>query len=183
MNKFLHEINFFATPFKGTVSRDFQHFFLFFLKDSIWATNKQAKTVSQTFSFSRRYSIAKFENHVSTQSTTTPKFFFRYAHFHILTLLLLGWCLRSLVRVRLVIDYAITMSESRWLRWHGVSVVVDPCACVVVEYADTHFSWNRFCLFTWSPGGVFDKKSYENLVTSPFKNAKGDTIPCKISYW
>ena len=49
--------------FKGAVSRDFQTFFCF--KDSTWVTYEQAKTVSQTFSFLRRYSIAKFENCVS----------------------------------------------------------------------------------------------------------------------
>ena len=41
---------------------------IFLLKDSIWVPYEQAKTVSQTFSFSSkicRYSIAKFENHVS----------------------------------------------------------------------------------------------------------------------
>ena len=41
---------------------------------------EQAKTVSLTFSFLRRYSIAKFENRVSAKSSTirTPDFFFRY---------------------------------------------------------------------------------------------------------
>ena len=40
--------------FKGTVSRDFWPFFL--LKDSTWAPYEQAKIVSWTFSFLRRYS-------------------------------------------------------------------------------------------------------------------------------
>ena len=35
---------------KGQCHEIFNIFFVF-LKDSIWATNKQAKTVSQTFSF------------------------------------------------------------------------------------------------------------------------------------
>ena len=34
-------------------------------KDSTWATQEQAKTVSLNFSFSRRNSLIKFENHVS----------------------------------------------------------------------------------------------------------------------
>ena len=51
---------------KGTVSRDFRPIF-FFLKDSICAPNEQAKTVSQTFSFSmkifdRKVRLCRHEN-------------------------------------------------------------------------------------------------------------------------
>ena len=63
---------------KGTVSRDFWPFF-FCLKDSTWAPYEQAKTVSRTFSFSRRYSrktcvrvVNKYADTVSAYSTTTP---------------------------------------------------------------------------------------------------------------
>ena len=34
-------------------------------KDTFWALNEQAKTVSQIFLFSLRYFFTKFENHVS----------------------------------------------------------------------------------------------------------------------
>ena len=44
----------YSCSIKGTVSRDFYHFFG--LKDSTWAPYELAKMVSQTFSFSRRYS-------------------------------------------------------------------------------------------------------------------------------
>ena len=47
--------------------------------------------VLQPFLFSRKYSVAKFENRVSEQSLTsqTCNFFFRYGDFHIFELLLL----------------------------------------------------------------------------------------------
>ena len=62
---------------KRTVSQDFQHFSL--PKNSTWAPyEQQAKMVLQTFSFSRRYSITKFENCVSVQPTTL-----RTRHFYI----------------------------------------------------------------------------------------------------
>ena len=48
---------------KGQCHEIFDHFLC--LKDSYWDPNEQAKTVSRTLSFSRRYSIAKFENCVS----------------------------------------------------------------------------------------------------------------------
>ena len=47
-----------------TESRDFLPLILC-TKDSTWATQEQAKTVSLNFSFSRRNSLIKFENHVS----------------------------------------------------------------------------------------------------------------------
>ena len=43
----------------------------FCLKDSTWAPYEQAKTVSQTFQFSQRYSIAKLKNRVFVQTTTS----------------------------------------------------------------------------------------------------------------
>ena len=51
------------------MSRNFRPFFC--LKDSTWTPYEQAKTVSRIFSFSWRYSPAKFENRVSTKSRTT----------------------------------------------------------------------------------------------------------------
>ena len=56
-------------------------------KKSTWAPYEQAKTVSRTFSFSRRYLIAKFENRISTR---TRNFFYRFGRFHNFKLLLLG---------------------------------------------------------------------------------------------
>ena len=53
----------------------------FCLKDSTWAPYEQAKTVSQTFQFSQRYSIAKFKNRVfvySRQQLRGHKFFRKY---------------------------------------------------------------------------------------------------------
>ena len=44
---------------KGQCYEMFDDFVICF-KDSTWASYKQAKTVSQTFSFLQRYSIAKF---------------------------------------------------------------------------------------------------------------------------
>ena len=52
--------------FKGTVSRDFWTFFWLKSFDLVQAPYKQATTVSRTFSFLRRYSIAKIENPVSS---------------------------------------------------------------------------------------------------------------------
>ena len=54
---------------KGQSREIFDHFFG--LKDSTWAPYEQAKTVSQNFLFSRRYSIAKFVNCVSALTTLT----------------------------------------------------------------------------------------------------------------
>ena len=56
-------------PLKGQCHEIFDHYFFWFgLKFSTWVPHEQAKTVSQTFSFSRIYSIIKLENRVSTMS-------------------------------------------------------------------------------------------------------------------
>ena len=55
------------------MSRDFLPLFYFTI-DSTWAQYEQAKMVSRTFSFTRRYSITKFEIRVSAESTTFNDF-------------------------------------------------------------------------------------------------------------
>ena len=67
LNIFCKTIFFFLHMFLSnwTVSRDFRPLF-FCLKDSTWALYEQAKAVSRILSFSRRLSIAKFVNRVSS---------------------------------------------------------------------------------------------------------------------
>ena len=61
------------------MSRDFRPFFG--LKDLTWAPYEQAKTVLWAFSFSRRYSIAKFKICVYAYTMWTRKCFSRYGCF------------------------------------------------------------------------------------------------------
>ena len=125
---------------------------IFCLKDSTWALYEQAKMVSQTVSFSRRYSIAKFENRVSAKSTTTPTrnfslgkrafIFLNYCFglctqvpflpdcsfkicesFLNVSMFSLSWLRCHSVRV--VNDYADTCPHDQQLHWHGVSIVND----------------------------------------------------------
>ena len=56
----------------GTVSWDFQPLF-FCLKDFSWALHKQAKTVSRTFSFWRRYLLVRY--------TDTNPLIFKYLNY------------------------------------------------------------------------------------------------------
>ena len=56
---------------KGQCHQIFKHFFIF--KESTCTPYEQAKKVSQTFLFLQRYSIAKFKNRMSAQSTTMQK--------------------------------------------------------------------------------------------------------------
>ena len=50
-------------PFKDTLSQDFRFPFFY----------EQSKTVSKTFSFSQRFSLATFEIHKSPKLTTTRR--------------------------------------------------------------------------------------------------------------
>ena len=70
LNVWQEYANLFQLCFKGIVSREFLPLF-FSSIDSIWAPHEQAKTVLRAYSFSRKYSITKFENCVSAQSTIT----------------------------------------------------------------------------------------------------------------
>ena len=68
------------------MSRDFRKHVLLKGFDLGLKMNEQAKTVLQTFSFLRRYSMAKFKNCVASLTTRTRTFSFRYGVFYVLKL-------------------------------------------------------------------------------------------------
>ena len=128
----------------------------FGLKDSTQVPYEQAKMVLRTFSFLQRYSIAKFKNLVSTQSTTmrTPKFFFRYGYWMVNTLKYLYCLIVPLKYVRSLQSFQKVSAQSLICPCHPKYLHENEKVCKIV--------------FACSYGAQFEsfkQKMVENLMT------------------